>query len=196
MFFSSIYPAVNTIWSRALSRSLSAPIVRTTEAIGEGAAKPIRTREPPIIARIFFGKLHQRGLLGLKGAVVRSSCTHKVRATVPIGFRAAARRAQGLIWCTATCHAATGTGCLVRPTLTALDLLALYLETGSHCDNGKEYYNDSHLSMCNVFQNWGPISAVGQFRKKKTTEITQSSLETSKLSYMYCVCSQLLIMLL
>ena len=136
---------------------MSTPIVRTTEAIGPGAAKAIRTQEPPIIARIFFGKLHQkRGLLGLKGAVVGSSRTHKVRATVPIGHRAAARRAQGLFRCTATCHAATGTGCLVRPTLTTLDrlgLLALYLETGSHCDNGREYYNYSHLSMCNVFQN-------------------------------------------
>ena len=133
---------------------MSTPIVRTTEPIGPGAAKAIRTSEPPIITRIFFGKLHQkRRLLGLKGAVLGSSRTHKVRATVPIGHRAAARRAQGLIWCTATCHAATGTGCLVRPTLTALDLLALYLETGSHCDNGREYYNDSHLSTCNVFQN-------------------------------------------
>ena len=135
---------------------MSTPIVRTTEPIGPGAAKPIRTREPSIIARIFFGKLHQKGLLGLKGAVVGSSRTHKVRATVPIGDRTAARRAQGLIWCTATCHAATGTGCLVRPTLTTLDRLglrALYLETGSHCDNGREYYNDSHLSTCNVFQN-------------------------------------------
>ena len=133
---------------------MCAPIVRTTEAIGPGAAKAIRTSEPPIIARIFFGKLHQkRGLLSLKGAVVGSSRTHKVRATVPIGHRTAARRAQGLIWGTATRHAATGTGCLVRPTLTALGLLALYLETGSHCDNGTEYYNDSHLSTCNVFQN-------------------------------------------
>ena len=61
--------------------------------------------------------------------------------------------------------------------LDQLGLLVLYLETGSHCYYGKEYYNDSHLlSMCDVFLGLGLYQCCGSIWAK-ATEITQSNLE-------------------
>ena len=153
---------MSIVCSRALGRSLSTPIIGAAEPIGPGATPPIRTGEPAIVARRFFGHLHKLGLLGLKRAVGSSGSTHEVRAAVPGAStdRATASRTPSLLRRAATRHAATWTGVLVRSTLAALanldldqlGLLVLYLETGSHCYYGKECYNDSHLlSMCDVF---------------------------------------------
>ena len=186
MFFSDLFSSEHLVWSRALCGRLSTPIIGAAEPISPGATPPIRTSEPAFIARIFFGHLHELGLLRLKRAVGSSGSTHEVRAAVPGAStdRATASRTPSLLRSAATRHAATRTGVLVRSTLPALlanldqiGLLALYLETGSHCYYGKELYNDSHLlSMCDVFLGLGLYQCCGSIRAK-ATEITQSNLE-------------------
>ena len=53
------------------------------------------------------------------------------------------------------------------------------------------------IFQCVMFSRTEALSVQWVYSgRKKTTEITQSLVETSKLSCMYCVCSQLLIMLL
>ena len=107
------------------------------------------------LGRIGLGKLDQLETLGLIGAVVRSGSAPIVRTAVPVGScRAATTGTPGLLGSTATGHAATRTGTLVRSALSALGRFSLYLESSSHCQKSAQY-NGSHFSRGDVFPELG-----------------------------------------
>ena len=129
---------------------------------GIGAAEPIGFRAAATDTGCFIrstlaalGKLDQLETLSLIGAVVRSGSTPIVRTAVPVGScRAATTGTPGLLGSTATGHAATRTGTLVRSALSDLGRFSLYLESSSHCQKSTQY-NGSHFSRGDVFPELG-----------------------------------------